>query len=438
MASAAADIGTITAPRIGTTSAQGNNNNIVQREPAIINYNNVNNCMLNQPQALYAQGYQARQPLVLNTVLEPSKSMTPSSVSRTKQPKTLPLVTSTPTLVTCGNCKAVLDASALVNKNVKTVLICSVCHSQFHAMQQCRLDSRHIQGRELDQSTIESTTVKAVVIIYDEGNLDCSAHLGLEGALHEAQHVQVGDSLGMINPVTSCQFRQPPYDLYCLLQCPVMPENSDYEIQRCHQEYEGLLDIYFTWSIPCIQKLDLPVAETVRHSVSTIITAIKMMLGQSQINWLVSNIRIDDSSYDDDADDYADNNDSNNSNDNDNGDDDDAPADDTCVTSNASGESAASTSLAADNSDANMTDTEAAGTPMTQVPLLGGTESQQLHDTNSDDVNSTHLPLIKESKLDTSLKTEHHPVKTPATPSAASARSVPAAGPSEESSCNSP
>eukprot|EP00961_Rhodomonas_salina_P065144 876493-Rhodomonas_salina.1 len=34
-----------------------------------------------------------------------------------------------------------------------------------------------------------STTVKAVVIIYYEGDLDRSAHLGLEGALHEAQHV---------------------------------------------------------------------------------------------------------------------------------------------------------------------------------------------------------------------------------------------------------
>eukprot|EP00961_Rhodomonas_salina_P209389 2826624-Rhodomonas_salina.1 len=105
-------------------------------------------------------------------------------------------------------------------------------------------------------------------------------------------------------------------------------------------------DIYFTWSIPGVQKLDLPVAVTVRHRVSAIITAIKMMLGQSQINWLVSNIRIDDSSDDDDADNDADDNDSNDSDDDDDGDDDDAPADNTCIASNASGESAASTSLA--------------------------------------------------------------------------------------------
>eukprot|EP00961_Rhodomonas_salina_P281237 3799864-Rhodomonas_salina.1 len=111
--------------------------------------------MLDQPQALVAQGYHAQQPLVLNAVLEPPKSTTPSRVSRTKQPKMLPLVTSTPTLVTCSNCKAVLDTSSLVNKNVKTALVCSVCHSPFHAMQRCRLDTRHIRGRELDHSTIE-------------------------------------------------------------------------------------------------------------------------------------------------------------------------------------------------------------------------------------------------------------------------------------------
>eukprot|EP00961_Rhodomonas_salina_P228324 3086152-Rhodomonas_salina.1 len=87
MASAAAD--------------NGNNNNFVQREPAIINYDDVNNGMLDQPQALVAQGYHVQQPLVLNAVLEPPKSTTPSRVSSTKQPKTLPLVTSTPTLVTC-------------------------------------------------------------------------------------------------------------------------------------------------------------------------------------------------------------------------------------------------------------------------------------------------------------------------------------------------
>eukprot|EP00961_Rhodomonas_salina_P239011 3229398-Rhodomonas_salina.1 len=63
MASAAADNGTITAPRIGSTPAQGNNNNFVQREPAIINYDYVNNGMLDQPQALVAQGYHVQQPL---------------------------------------------------------------------------------------------------------------------------------------------------------------------------------------------------------------------------------------------------------------------------------------------------------------------------------------------------------------------------------------
>jgi len=121
-----------------------------------------------------------------------------------------------------------------------------------------------------------------------------------------------------------------------------------------------------------VQKLqvDLPVAETVHHSVSAIITAIKMILGQSQVNWLVSNIWIDDSSNDNNDDDYDDDNANDDSSDN-NDNDDDTPAGNTGVTSNASGESEASTLLAADNfSDANMTDTDAVETPMTQALVL--------------------------------------------------------------------
>eukprot|EP00961_Rhodomonas_salina_P056995 766413-Rhodomonas_salina.4 len=177
-----------------------------------------------------------------------------------------------------------------------------------------------------EQLVRRSTRIKAIVLLYDEGELCPFAQRSLTGAIDEVRRVVGVD--GQISHHTRRRIGDQPYDLVCLARNPIRHDDiDDDELRRLNDDLRGFRNIYFdnTSFPPVFESIMLPGGNSLQANVNAIVQGIKELTEECNIDW----IEVAEDDGDDDDDDDDDNNDGDeNDDDDDDGYDSYANADD--------------------------------------------------------------------------------------------------------------
>eukprot|EP00961_Rhodomonas_salina_P076522 1027605-Rhodomonas_salina.1 len=134
-----------------------------------------------------------------------------------------------------------------------------------------------------------SNDVKAILVVYDGGDLDSHVANGRGGAI--AQYNRICRSLGLADPVTFRLVNRQQYDLVFNLERALPTEQVPDEelalvIQRNEREHDNFVEAYIAHATPGQATVTLAAGPSFETKCSNAITFVRLATAQVGIDWV--------------------------------------------------------------------------------------------------------------------------------------------------------